>query len=354
MSEDRKEKRGIKMPKFVKALLLAGIINPLNASCSQPQKEDKKPQKNTASQNIKHQLELIRQEQRVDSVRKTLQNLPRYGIYNGVKIDYAKLKPQDIGHIFESGMNPLAMNAHSIKDADFLGYYQMSLDAGGLMSKFVAAYGSKYPDLKGKGLKTQEFFKAYASYAKGEKAVEFHADMFELNYSKVYKEIFEKLALKTPDIPLITQENCADPQLLSLAGAVMSCANQNPSKTVAIFSQAYLNSKKSFGTMDISKSPELFQSFINSVVSESYGIRRQKWGLQSRYTEEKKLASQSSEYLFSKSRYEEEVAKLKECYRSIKYEPLKLSIPQPELPVIRTVNVGVQNIARFKKHRLNG
>ncbi len=328
-----KEKDKIKnTSKYFKIMALAGVMAPLMNSYQPIQPKDKTNKPDSLdNKEVRMQIELIKQEQKVDSLRQNLMSLPSGATYNGVKVEYSKLKPQDIGHIFESGMNPLAMNARSIVDADFLGYYQMSLDAGGLMSKFVSRYGNKYPELKDKALKSEVFFRAYKSYATGKQSEEFHDDMFELNYSMVYQGIFEKLADKMPLIPKITKENCSSPELLALAGAVMSCANQNPQKTTDIFVTAYQNIQKQYGDMDISKSQDIKQAFIISVVTESYNIRKQKWGLSQRYKEESKLAKESGIYLFKKQRYEEEALKLKEIYQKNKLKP-KLNIPEYEHP----------------------
>lgn len=335
-----------KMSKYIKAMILAGIMNPLTVSCTQVPKNDAESHEDTAAQSIKNQLELVKQEQRVDSIRKKLQGLPKEGTFKGLKVAYDKLLPQDIGHIFESGMNPVAMNASTIENASFLGYYQMSLSKGGLMSKFVSRYGGKYPQLKGKQLKSPSFYNAYKSYATGAKAEAFHADMFELNYELVYKDIFEELARKIPEIPPVTKDNCADPELLAWAGAVMSCANQNPSKTAGIFVQAYKNMREKYGPMDVVQSPEIRQVFISSVVAESYAIRQRRWGLKERYREEKALVNESSRYLLSKRQYDEELAKLKDCYTKAQLKPQKIIIPEGTQPPMK---IAVNKMFQSKK-----
>lgn len=340
-----------KMSKYIKAMILAGIMNPLTVSCTQVSRDGVDPHGDASAQSIKNQLELAKQEQRVDSVRRKLQDLPKEGTFKGLKVEYDKLQPQDIGHIFESGMNPIAMDSKSIESASFLGYYQMELRKGGLMSKFVSRYGHKYPELKGKNLKSQSFFNAYKAYATGDKAEAFHADMFELNYNVVYKGIFEELARKIPEIPEVTKDNCAEPELLAWAGAVMSCANQNPSKTAGIFEQAYKNMREKYGAMDIARSPDIKQAFISSVVAESYAIRQRKWGLKTRYQEERKLADESSRYLLSKRRYDEEVAKLKDCYAKAQFKPQGIPIPEGKQALLK---IAVSKMLQNKKRGGNG
>ena len=59
-----------------------------------------------------------------------LENVKSGGYYNGVYIDFSKVRPEDVVHAFESGNNPTILNygATSIKNAKYLGDYQFNLN----------------------------------------------------------------------------------------------------------------------------------------------------------------------------------------------------------------------------------
>ena len=59
-----------------------------------------------------------------------LESIKNGGYYNGVYIDFDKVRPEDVVHTFESGNNPTILNygATSIKNAKYLGDYQFNLN----------------------------------------------------------------------------------------------------------------------------------------------------------------------------------------------------------------------------------
>ena len=228
---------------------------------------------------------LIKAEREFASVAKS-------GKYKGLLIDYETMQAQDIGHIFESSMDPTAYTGK------YIGWYQMSLAPGGLMQQFVKAYGKKYPNLVGLDVKTTDFRKNYNAYATGANKAQFEKDLFNFNYDKVYAKIFNQLARNIKDFPTITKDNCNDPQYKALAGAIMSCANQSPAKTHGIFKNAWNThlARTKFNPNDVVSALE----FYGKVIETSYGIRQSKWGLSSRYKEEKKLAAELLRYIRGK------------------------------------------------------
>lgn len=221
-------------------------------------------------------------------------SIEKSGKYKGLQIDYETMQAQDIGHIFESSMNPTAYTGK------YIGWYQMSLAPGGLMQQFVKAYGKKYPNLVGLDVKTTGFRKNYNAYATGANRAQFEKDLFNFNYDKVYARIFNQLARNIKDFPTITKDNCNDPQYKALAGAIMSCANQNPAKTPGIFKNAWDAhlAQTKFNPNDAVSASE----FYGKVIETSYGIRQSKWGLSSRYKEEKKLAASLHDYNIARLR----------------------------------------------------
>ncbi len=226
---------------------------------------------------------LLVEEQQLAIAQEEFSATAQKGTYKGISINYAKAQAQDIGHVFESGMNPTAYTGR------YIGWYQMSLTPGGLMHQFVRTYGNKYPNLRGKGLTSPAFRKAYNAYVTGKDKAAIEKDLFSFNYDKVYANIFNKLADNVKDFPRITKENCNDPQYKALAGAIMSCANQNPAKTPEIFAAAWnknLNKGK-FAPEDAVSATE----FYGKVIETSYDIRQSRWNLRTRYAEERKLAA---------------------------------------------------------------
>ena len=234
-------------------------------------------------------LQLIAAERQFAEVSKS-------GKYKGLQINYAATQAQDIGHVFESGMNPTAYNGR------YIGWYQMSLAQGGLMSQFVRNMGQKYPNLRGKSLTSQAFRQAYNAYATGQNKDAFNRDLFNFNFDKVYAPIFNSLARNLKDFPQINKENCNSPQYMALAGAIMSCANQNPKRTREFFAQAWNQhyAQGKFNPQDEISAME----FYGKVIATSYDIRQSKWGMATRYREEKKLALALNNYNIAAHRLE--------------------------------------------------
>lgn len=213
-------------------------------------------------------------------IHKTLTSVPASGIYKGLKIDYASLRARDIGHIYESGMKATITDGNRpIETASYIGLYQMSLRNGDSMSRFIAEYGSEFPELKGKNLHSRAFYEAYKKYAVGPQAKHFEQRQFDYMWENRYKAVFDKLA-ELPGLPKITKENCDNDEYKVFAGAVMSCVNQNPRRTYGIFNQAYQQVKKQFGTIN----EENRIDFLADVTLESYNVRSKIWpSIKNRY-----------------------------------------------------------------------
>ncbi len=214
------------------------------------------------------------------NAHKTLTSVPASGIYKGLKIDYASLRARDIGHIYESGMKAAITDGNRpIESATYIGLYQMSLRPGDSMSRFIAEYGSEFPELKGKNLHSKAFYEAYKKYALGPQAKHFEQRQFDYMWEKRYKAVFDKLA-ELPGLPKVTKENCDNDEYKVFAGAVMSCVNQNPRRTYGIFNQAYQQVKKQFGAVN----EENRIDFLAEVTMESYNVRSKIWpSIKNRY-----------------------------------------------------------------------
>lgn len=223
-----------------------------------------------------------------------------HATYNGVKVDFRSLQPQQIGQIFESQMNPCITDGRRhISQARYLGLYQINLAT--TMPSFVKQYANKYPKLKEAkdkhGIKSEAFLAAWKEYSRGKQGEEFSDDQFKFLWNSHYRRTFDALAA-TGNFPKITLENYNRPEYIAYVGAVKSCANQNPRATPGIFKTAYTLAQKQHHT----DKPTLQQ-----VVNTSYNVRKARWGFGRRYREESKLCQDCTAFW-------QTVAKLRDNY----------------------------------------
>lgn len=204
----------------------------------------------------------------------------REGTFNGVKINYETCRARDIGHIYESQMNPMITDGRKpIQQASYLGLYQFSLN--GTIQNFVKEHGAEFPLLskamKEQGVRSSAFLSAWKFYSQGKNAESFENAQFDMMWKTTYSTVFDKLA-EIPGLPKITKENCDQMQYKAFAGAVMSCANQNAPAAVSIMEQAAVAVRLR------SKDKSAEHLNLAEVVSESYNIRSRRWKkLSSRY-----------------------------------------------------------------------
>lgn len=206
------------------------------------------------------------------------------GVYKGVYMDFAQMEAPDIGHLFESGMNPYITGS----GGKYLGLYQM--DTGDTMKAFL--FGTKsqngdynfegaakeYPALAklGKteaGRKSPEFVKMFGGLSKTQK---FRYLMDKFMHDVKYKKVFDALR----QIPDLDFDNRGE----VFKGSVMSAINQNskPSVICDIFSKA-LNAAKAVANK------EKREVSTADIIKYSYDARKARWGLAARYKEENRL-----------------------------------------------------------------
>lgn len=213
-------------------------------------------------------------------------------VYKGLKINLGTIKPQDVAHIFESGMNPCITNGNKpLSKASYLGLCQM--DLRGTLQKFVKQNADKFPNLQTTvnkhGIRSSAFMNAWKKYSYGSEAKKFEQEQFNFMWDIHYQKIFDNLAA-TGAFPKITKENYAHDNNLIYSAAVISCANQSPAGTVNIFKQARVALGKNAN--------------ITDVALKTYDIKTKKWGMKSRYREEKKLLEDLNKYLSLKNLYQ--------------------------------------------------
>lgn len=205
------------------------------------------------------------------------------GVYKGLFMDFSQMEAPDIGHLFESGMNPYIMGG-----GKYLGLYQM--DTGETMNAFLFGIKTKsgeysfegiakdYPLLAklGKtpaGRRSPEFVKMFGGLSKTQK---FRHQMDKFMHDVKYKKVFDALR-KIPDLDF-------DKRGEVFKGSVMSAINQNsrPSVICSIFSKALSAAKAK-------ANKEKREVTTADIIKFSYDARKERWGLGDRYKEENRL-----------------------------------------------------------------
>lgn len=205
------------------------------------------------------------------------------GVYKGLFMDFSQMEAPDIGHLFESGMNPYIMGG-----GKYLGLYQM--DTGETMNAFLFGIKTKsgeysfegvakdYPLLAklGKtpaGRRSLEFVKMFGGLSKTQK---FRHQMDKFMHDVKYKKVFDALR-KIPDLDF-------DKRGEVFKGSVMSAINQNsrPSVICSIFTKALSAAKAK-------ANKEKREVTTADIIKFSYDARKERWGLGDRYKEENRL-----------------------------------------------------------------
>lgn len=208
--------------------------------------------------------------------------------YKGVNMKFAEMDAPDLGHLFESGMDPYVMGKNSKGVRQYLGLYQM--DIGGTMQTFLFGLKNKdktlwegvakdYPKLAALGKteaarRSSGFTKMFGDLSKTK---DFRHKMDEYMRIVKYEPVYEALRqIDGLDF---------DKRGKVFLGTVMSAANQSPSPKVisAIYKQALARAKA-----DASRHKRKVTTA--DIIKQSYEVRKEKWGLRSRYTEECRLA----------------------------------------------------------------
>lgn len=246
-------------------------------------------------------------------------------VYKGLTIDLSTIKPQDVAHIFESGMNPCVTDGNKpLSRASYLGLCQM--DLRGTLQKFVKQSADEFPELQAAvskhGIRSAAFMSAWKKYSYGPQAKQFEQKQFDYMWDVNYKKIFDNLSA-TGSFPKVTKENYADAENFIYSAAVISCANQSPRGTAGIFKQARASLGKNADIAD--------------VAIKTYDIKTKKWGLKSRYREESKLLKDKKQQL-----------QLSKLYLSLK-NPNALAYDEtPRQPTVRPISIAELNNGKIQ------
>ncbi len=166
--------------------------------------------------------------------------------YKGLSINLDSIQPQEIAHVFESGLNPCITDGNrSIQNAAYLGLCQMAINT--TLPNFIeqrcngsTPFKSLYTFKKNGNIRSSGFMNEWKRLSYGPHAAEFERAQFEFMFDLAYKPVFDKLA-KTGYFPEITLDNYAAPENFVYSAAVMSCVNQNPKRTDEIFLRSLNN-----------------------------------------------------------------------------------------------------------------
>ena len=196
---------------------------------------------------------------------------------------FAEMEAPDVGHLFESGMNPYIMGSNQ-----YLGLYQM--DIGGTMNTFLFGLKKKdkvvwpgvaknYPKLAALGKTTEaRRSKAFKTmFGDLSKTKDFRHKMDK--YMRIVK--YEPVYAALREIPELDFDNRGEVFLAT----VMSAANQNPSPKViaGIYGKALTRAKAEAGRQKRGVTTA-------DIIQKSYEVRKERWGLATRYKEECRLA----------------------------------------------------------------
>lgn len=270
-----------------------------NASKSNNAPDNVKNNISYAQKHFEKQIELKETKRTVDYISLAeLQNVKKSGYYNGVFIEFDKIKPEVVPHIFESGNNPTILNygSTSIKDAKYLGDYQFDLNS--TIYEFVKSCRKDFPELakiagvdpqsgkiEAKNARTEAFYKAYCDLCNGDRAEEFSQKRFAFMYKTHFKPVFEKLATEIPGFPKITPENYHTRENFLLAALVASTATQAPGAAFGIIKKAVENAKLTAAKQNKENVKAI------DIYAAASDIKTKRWGHKGRYEGEKKLSA---------------------------------------------------------------
>lgn len=189
-----------------------------------------------------------------------------------IQIDYEELinHPEAVGHLPESGRNPIIKDSKSIKTTQAMGLYQFNMN--NTMKLLADKLADEFPLLKEAkdkhGVRSTEYEKAWVYYSTGLQHERFEARQLEFMFDIAYKRSFDYMT-KNFNAPKITMENYNDKEHCVYTGAMMSVVNQSPRQSTRFMKLAYERVKSK------SKTGEINWNQVGVVVND---IKAEKWG----------------------------------------------------------------------------
>lgn len=337
-----------------KALVGAGLITLFSQTAEAAPKSpesNRNPNNSEARAKIRNEPNLSKTISFTEAVNSM--NVKTGGIYKGVNMKFAEMKAPDVGHLFESGMDPYIMGSNQ-----YLGLYQM--DIGGTMNMFLFGLKKKdkviwpgiakdYPKLAALG-KTQDARRTKAfktMFGDLSKTKDFRHKMDE--YMRIVK--YEPVYAALKEIPELDFENRGEVFLAT----VMSTANQSPSPKIiaGIYTKALTKAK-------IEADRQKRSVTTADIIKNSYTVRQEKWGQATRYKEECRLAldwlrfeEAMNDIKLAKTKHAKKAAELLNKTKPlISFAPVSpLSVAQRLQPQAQEIQQQLIKAAKSKKGR---
>ena len=186
--------------------------------------------------------------------------------------------PETMGHLFESGLNPIIKDSKSIHTTKAMGLYQFNMD--NTMKSLADALSNDFPLLKQAkdkyGVRSPGYEKAWIYYSTGPQCEEFKERqlvfMFNEAVGSSYKENFDWMT-KHCGAPVVTLDNYNDESICVYSGAMMSATNQNPYWAKFFAKRAYERVKK------YSKDGQIDWNKVGVILND---IKAERWGKKSK------------------------------------------------------------------------
>ena len=236
------------------------FLKDFNLSMAQPEQLSEERQK------VSEEIEQLRE--RADEI-----SYDNYGFMGKkIKIDYEELinHPEAVGHLPESGRNPLIKDSKSIKSTQAMGLYQFNMN--NTMKLLANKLADEFPMLKeakdNHGVRSAEYEQAWIHYSTGLQYERFERRQLEFMFDGFYKKSFDYMS-KNCGAPVITMENYNNPEVCVYTGAMMSLVNQSPRQSTRFMKLAYERVKNK------SKTGEIDWNQVGVVVND---IKAERWG----------------------------------------------------------------------------
>lgn len=163
------------------------------------------------------------------------------GVYKDMKLNFADLYPENVGHVYESLNNPTMKDAKSIYNTNAMGKYQFNMD--NTMKLLANALADEFPDLKAAkdahkgGCRNADYERAWVKYSTGPNREHFERRQFDFMFDGFYQNVFDNLHERY-NAPVITKENYNLPEYWAYTASTMSLVNQNPKRSTGMTERA--------------------------------------------------------------------------------------------------------------------
>ena len=283
---------------------------------------------------------------RKDIGRKTIRFVEAGGKYNGRDMKFAEMEAPDLGHLFESGMDPYVMG-----DNQYLGLYQM--DIGATMKTFLFGLEGNKKDMWPGIAKDYPLLVALGKTEDARRSENFRTMFGDLSKTKDFREKmdaymrivkYEPVYAALRKIPDLDFDNRGKVFLAT----VMSAANQNstPKVIAGIYDEALKRAK-------VAAAKQKRNVTTADIIEKSYDVRKEKWKLDNRYKEECRLALDWQKYeevmttiKLAREEYQKTSAKLRETLKRERPPAPISSLSVIKSPISKFIKISPQTVKR--------